>query len=160
MDQKPVDTTLYSRRGATVSPDGRWIAFVADPELRPDSVVEAESDSLERLPYDSARDEAPRNRSDIFVISTNGGAPRRVADFMGDERQISWSPDGRSIAFVASPERTKSRRIYVVSAGKLAVNIDKSFPLADASKARAYSMDGHAEGKIILVVDAAQAERK
>jgi dipeptidyl aminopeptidase/acylaminoacyl peptidase len=113
---RQLDTTLYSRRGATVSPDGRWIAFVADPELRPDSVVEAESDSLERLPYDSARDEAPRNRSDIFVISTNGGTPRRVAGFVGDERQISWSPDGRSIAFIASPERTKSRRIYLVSA--------------------------------------------
>jgi NADPH:quinone reductase-like Zn-dependent oxidoreductase len=48
----------------------------------------------------------------------------------------------------------------LVSAGKLAVNIDKSFPLADASQARAYSMAGHAEGKIILIVDAAQAERK
>jgi dipeptidyl aminopeptidase/acylaminoacyl peptidase len=35
---------------------------------------------------------------------------------VGDERQISWSPDGRSIAFIASPERTKSRRIYLVSA--------------------------------------------
>ena len=57
------------------------------------------------------------------------------------------------------------RRIYeqvasLVSAGKLEVNIDRSFPLADAAQARAYSMDGHAEGKIILVVDAAQAERK
>jgi NADPH:quinone reductase-like Zn-dependent oxidoreductase len=58
-----------------------------------------------------------------------------------------------------------AHRIYeqvasLVSAGKLEVNIDKSFPLADASKARAYSMDGHAEGKIILLVDAAQAERR
>jgi NADPH:quinone reductase-like Zn-dependent oxidoreductase len=57
------------------------------------------------------------------------------------------------------------RRIYeqvaaLVSAGKLEVNIDKSFPLADASLARAYSMAGHAEGKIILLVDAAQAERR
>jgi NADPH:quinone reductase-like Zn-dependent oxidoreductase len=48
----------------------------------------------------------------------------------------------------------------LVSAGKLKVNIDKSFPLADASQAQAYSMAGHAEGKIILIVDAAQAERK
>jgi len=48
----------------------------------------------------------------------------------------------------------------LVSAGKLEVNIDKSFPLADAFKARAYSMDGHAEGKVILVVDAARAEQK
>ncbi len=113
---RQIDSTLYSRRGATVSPDGKWIAFVADPELRPDSVVEAERDSLARLPYDSARDEAPRNRSDVFVISANGGTPRRAAEFMGDERQISWSPDGKSIAFVASPDRTESRRIYVVSA--------------------------------------------
>jgi NADPH:quinone reductase-like Zn-dependent oxidoreductase len=58
-----------------------------------------------------------------------------------------------------------ARRFYeqvasLVSAGKLEVNIDKSFPLADASKAQAYSKAGHAEGKIILLVDAAQAERK
>ena len=56
-------------------------------------------------------------------------------------------------------------RIYeqvasLASAGKLEVKIDKSFPLADASQARAYSMAGHAEGKIILLVDAAHAERR
>ena len=57
------------------------------------------------------------------------------------------------------------RRIYeqvasLATAGKLEVKIDKSFPLADASQARAYSMAGHAEGKIILLVDAANAERR
>ena len=45
-------------------------------------------------------------------------------------------------------------------AGKLEINIDKSFTLADASRAQAYSRAGHAEGKIILLVDAAHAERK
>ncbi|HVY63284.1 MAG TPA: NADP-dependent oxidoreductase [Gammaproteobacteria bacterium] len=58
-----------------------------------------------------------------------------------------------------------ARRFYeevasLVSADKLKVNVDKSFPLADASKAQAYSKAGHAEGKIILLVDPAQAERK
>jgi NADPH:quinone reductase-like Zn-dependent oxidoreductase len=58
-----------------------------------------------------------------------------------------------------------ARRIYeevasLVSAGKLEVKIDKSFPLADASQARAYSKAGHAEGKIILLVDAAHAEQR
>lgn len=48
----------------------------------------------------------------------------------------------------------------LASAGKLEVKIDKSFPLADAARARAYSMAGHAEGKIILLVDAAHAERR
>ena len=58
-----------------------------------------------------------------------------------------------------------ARRIYeevasLASAGKLEVNIDKSFPLANASEAQAYSMAGHAEGKIVLLVDAAHAERR
>ena len=58
-----------------------------------------------------------------------------------------------------------AHRIYeevasLVSAGKLEINIDKSFPLADASEAQAYSKAGHAEGKIILLVDTAQAERR
>ncbi|MFC1791816.1 hypothetical protein ACFL0I_05060, partial [Gemmatimonadota bacterium] len=40
----------YSHRSATVSPDGRWIAFTMDPRRRPDSVVQAERDSLSSLP--------------------------------------------------------------------------------------------------------------
>lgn len=60
---------------------------------------------------------------------------------------------------------TLARRIYeqtaaLATAGKLEINVDRSFPLAQASQAQAYSMAGHAEGKIILVVDAAQANRK
>ena len=43
---------------ASVSPDGKWIAFTADPKLRPDSVADLERDSLARLPYDAKRDEA------------------------------------------------------------------------------------------------------
>ena len=48
----------------------------------------------------------------------------------------------------------------LAAAGKLKVNIDKSFPLAEAVQAQAYSEAGHAEGKIILVVNARQANRK
>jgi dipeptidyl aminopeptidase/acylaminoacyl peptidase len=112
--KKMVDSTAYSRRGAVVSPDGQWIAFSADPDLRADSIVEAERDSLAQLPYNAKRDEAARNTSDIFVVSVNGGQPRRVAKFMGDERSLAWSSDGKRLAFVASPTRVASDRIYVV----------------------------------------------
>jgi dipeptidyl aminopeptidase/acylaminoacyl peptidase len=104
----------YSHRNAAVSPDGRWIAFVADPRLRPDSVIEAETDSIARLPYDATRDEAPRNDSDIFLIPAEGGEPRRLTTMNGSERSPIWSPDSRRIAFVSSPERTSSSRIWVV----------------------------------------------
>ena len=62
----------YSHFGAAVSPDGRWIAFAADTGLRADSVVQAEKDSLARLPYDSARDEREPNALDVFVIPAAG----------------------------------------------------------------------------------------
>ena len=112
--KRMIDSTVYSRRNAVVSPDGRWIAFAADPALRPDSVVLAERDSLARLPYAAARDEPMRNESDIFVVAVGGGAPRRVTTFVGDEQGITWSPDGRRLAFIAAPARTKSDRIYTV----------------------------------------------
>jgi dipeptidyl aminopeptidase/acylaminoacyl peptidase len=106
----------YSHRNAVVSPDGKWIAFVADPALRPDSVVQAERDSLARLPYDAARDEAPRNDADIFVMGVSGGEPRRLTTQNGSEGSITWSPDSRQIAFESSLTRTSSSRIWVVDA--------------------------------------------
>ena len=114
--KRRLTNTGYSHRGAVVSPDGRWVAFLADPELRPDSVAERERDSLAFLPYNAARDEAPRNESDVFVLSTGGGGPRRVARWAGTESDLTWSPDSRRIAFVGRATRTSSARIYVVDA--------------------------------------------
>lgn len=114
--KKQLTSAPYSHRGVSVSPDGQWIAFVADAQLRPDSVLRAERDSLGILPYDAKRDEANRNDSDIFVIAAAGGTPRRVTTTNGDEGQLTWSPDSRRIAFIASPMRTASSRVYVVDA--------------------------------------------
>jgi dipeptidyl aminopeptidase/acylaminoacyl peptidase len=108
--------TLYSHRSVTVSPDGKWIAFVADARLRPDSVVDLERDSIAELPYDARRDEAVRNDVDLYVMPAAGGAPRKVAEWVGMESDISWSPDSRRIAFVGRPARTKSARLFVVDA--------------------------------------------
>lgn len=116
--KRRVTDTRYSHRNATVSPDGRWIAFVADARLRSDSLVDLEQDSLAKLPYDKARDEVDRNEVDLFVIPVTGGTPRKVADYPGLEAAIEWSPDSRQIAFVGVPGRMKSRRVYVVSASE------------------------------------------
>ena len=112
--KKAITNAPYSHRGASVSPDGRWIAFLADVELRADSVVERERDSLSFLPYDARRDEAPRNEADIYVVPVDGGTPRRVARWMGAESDISWSPDSRKIAFIGRETRTSSARVYLV----------------------------------------------
>jgi dipeptidyl aminopeptidase/acylaminoacyl peptidase len=106
--------TPYSHRAAAVSPDGQWIAFVADARLRADSVVELERDSLNRLPYDRVRDEAERNESDIYVLPVAGGTPRKVAEWMGAESDLQWSRDGKQLAFIGRPARAKSARIYTI----------------------------------------------
>jgi len=114
--KKVITSTAYSHRGPVVSPDGKWIAFTADSRLRPDSVVDRERDSLATLPYNKVRDEAERNDADIYIIDANGGTPRKLTDWMGAESQITWSPDGKQIAFIGRPGRTKNSNIYVVDA--------------------------------------------
>ena len=112
--KKQLTTVAYSHRSPVVSPDGRWIAFIADVRLRADSMVDMERDSLAKLPYDKVRDEAERNDADIYVIDANGGTPRKVAEWMGAESDLTWSPDGKQLAFIGRPARTKSARIYTV----------------------------------------------
>jgi dipeptidyl aminopeptidase/acylaminoacyl peptidase len=106
--------TLYSHRSPVVSPDGQWIAFIAEANLRPDSVVDLERDSLAKLPYNKVRDEAERNDADIYVQSVNGGTPRKVTTWMGAESDLAWSADSKSLAFIGRPARTQSSRIYIV----------------------------------------------
>ena len=120
--------TVYSHREVTVSPDGQWIAFVADARLRSDSAVQAEADSLGRLPYDAKRDEAPRNDNDVYVMPATGGEPRKVATFVGSEQQLAWSPDGKRLAFVAGASRWSTTRLWVVDvAGGTPKNVIGAF---------------------------------
>ena len=44
--------------------------------------------------------------------------------------------------------------------GKLRIKVEKTFPLAEAAEAQQLGAQGHTEGKIILVVNAAKANRK
>jgi dipeptidyl aminopeptidase/acylaminoacyl peptidase len=115
--KRALTSAAYSHRDVTVSPDGRLVAFVADAELRSDSVAQAERDSLGKLPYDAAREAAPRNDSDIFLLDVaSPGTPRRLARMVGTESDLAWSPDGRRLAFVGRPARTTNSRLYVVDA--------------------------------------------
>lgn len=114
--RRAITQTSYSHRNVVVSPNGQWVAFVADARLRADSAVDLERDSIARLPYDRKRDDVDRNEVDVYVLSTSGGAPHKVATFMGVEQDIAWSPDSRRLAFIGRPGRTKSARVYVTPA--------------------------------------------
>ncbi len=118
-----VTNTNYSHRGVTVSPDGKWIAFIANAELLSDSAVALRADSLALLPYDAARDEVDRNENDIFVIPVAGGTPRKVATIQGAESDLSWSPDGRRLAFISRAGRMKNAGLATVDVASGAVAV-------------------------------------
>ena len=130
--RRQLTTTAYSHRDAALSPDGRTVAFVADSALRPDSAVQAERDSLARLPYNRRRDDAERNEVDIYVRpaaacpapgapgAARGAAadsacgPRKLVALPGVESELAWGPDGKSVAFLWRPARTKSTTLATV----------------------------------------------
>ena len=117
--KKQLTNTAYSHREVTVSPDGQWIAFVADARLRSDSAVTAERDSIALLPYDRAREDADVNPSDIFMLPIAGGTPRRI-ELPGTESDLAWSPDGKLLSFTGQAKRTANSILYVMepSTGK------------------------------------------
>ena len=96
--RRPLTSTAYSHRAAQVSPDGKWIAFVADAALRSDAEVRGVRDTIQKLPP-AERLAATRERlqTDLFVIPATGGEPVKVPT-PGNESGLSWSPDSRSIA--------------------------------------------------------------
>ncbi|MEJ7653442.1 MAG: hypothetical protein WKH64_08955 [Chloroflexia bacterium] len=72
-----------------ISPDGEWIVFVV------------------RARYGNAGDS--RARSAIWIVDTAGGEP--PADAGPQCRQLRWSPDGRTLAFVSD----RSSRAHSIS---------------------------------------------
>ncbi len=51
---------------------------------------------------------------DIYVISRNGGTPRRLTNNPGAERAPAWSPTRDRLAFVLAPERNGKPDVMIV----------------------------------------------
>ncbi|HEV2197686.1 MAG TPA: S9 family peptidase [Candidatus Acidoferrum sp.] len=73
-----------------ISPDGKWIAYtVATPDM-----------------------DANRNASNIWMVSTAGGAPQQLTQSGHDSSPV-WSSDGKTIAFLSS--RSGDAQVYLLS---------------------------------------------
>ena len=73
-----------------VSPDGKWVVYtVATPDM-----------------------DANRNASNIWLVSTESGAPVQLTQSGKDSSPV-WSPDGKMIAFLSS--RAGDSQIYLLS---------------------------------------------
>lgn len=117
------DVWLMKRVGAPVpSPDGHWVVF---------SVTEPAYDDKAQM-------------SDLWVVAADGSsAPRRLTFSKSSESGVTWSDDGRRLAFAAKRDGDEVSQIYVldVAGGGEAV---RATSLTTGARSPQFSPDGAA----------------
>lgn len=96
-DRLDVETLvdLKAVSDVALSPDGKSIAYVL------------------RVPPDSL-DAPGSQRSELWVVPTRGGTPRRFSTPTASASSPAWAPDGRTIAFLSRRADSPDTQVYAV----------------------------------------------
>lgn len=119
---------------AQISPDGSRVAFVR-------VWVNQKADR-----YDTA----------LWIVSTNGGAPRQITAGPRDAAP-RWSPDGKTLAFIRSPDREgrpQPQQIWLLS-----LDGGEAQPLTDSPRSPA-GFEWSPDGKTIAFVSREDASKE
>jgi dipeptidyl aminopeptidase/acylaminoacyl peptidase len=111
--RKALTDTAYSHRGAQVSPDGKWIAFVADAELRADDDLRKQREAIAKLGPNERLDATRKIQTDLYLLAPTGGTPVRIS-VPGNESNLEWSPDSRSIALTTNHGQFTTTEVLIV----------------------------------------------
>src|SRR6266851_5664696 len=68
---------------------------ISDPRVSPDGQSVAFTVRVTDL-------EADKGRSDLWIVSTSGGAARRLTRHEADDTQARWSADGKTLFFLST----------------------------------------------------------
>jgi hypothetical protein len=166
--------TFHGQAGdATISPDGRFIAYVRRDATQSSVVVKqlsSDSDVTILPPRAGASYFAPSvtpdgGHVDVLVGEAGpkislvrlpflGGAPRKLAD--NARSGIAWSPDGRRMAFIRSDAQTQNSLIVADAQGQnakiLVTRHAPSFFLSITFGRRSYRPSWSPDGRRITVV--------
>lgn len=145
----PAVTSLGEKYGPNLSPDGQQLAFAWNGGAGPYFSIYVKLIGTEeplRLTTQAAVDFNPvwspdgrhiafcrikKGATGIYVVPAIGGAERRILDTHWEEREfyevfwyfgrLSWSPDGKSLAFSDRPSNNEPTAIFLVSLDTLTV---------------------------------------
>jgi Tol biopolymer transport system component/DNA-binding winged helix-turn-helix (wHTH) protein len=85
----------------------------------------------------------------IYLVPALGGTLKRIYTFndpepwvVGETRQTSWSPDGKTLAVSAAPPASSSRAILLISLADLSQHFVTSPGASDSDWSPAFSPDG------------------
>jgi dipeptidyl aminopeptidase/acylaminoacyl peptidase len=93
---------------APITAETMWqLARIGAPALSPDGRFAVYSVTR----YDADND---KGEADLYLVPTVGGKPQRLTSMKGKESEPAWSPDGRTIAFVAKRGDDKDAQLYVI----------------------------------------------
>jgi len=94
---------------AMIPQDLTRIRFVSDPRIAPDGRTVA-------FVVTTLSEEKDEYLSNIWVVSTAGGEPRRFTTGPRRDTAPRWSPDGSRLAFISEREAKKKGQLYVMPA--------------------------------------------
>ncbi len=86
----------FSHSQNKVTPEFLWkLGRVSDIQLSPDNTTLLYGVTNYNI-------EANKGNRDLYVLSVNGGEPKKVTDFKGSEINGLWRPDGKKIGFLSA----------------------------------------------------------